>query len=60
MGLVRTRIGRRVRQIADGTTVDLGEYVELTPLGAEWIEAILAIEKAEKVQREPPKDREAR
>jgi len=48
MGLVQPKIGRRVRQITDGLVFDLGDYVELTPLGAEWADRIRAIEKAER------------
>ena len=50
MGLVQPKIGRRVRQITDGLVVDLGEYLELTPLGTEWVRCIQAIEKAERPQ----------
>jgi len=50
MGLVQPKIGRRIRQIVDGLAVDLAEYVELTPLGDEWVRCIQAIEKAERPQ----------
>jgi hypothetical protein len=50
MGLVQPKIGRRIRQITDGMVFDLGDYVELTPLGHEWVGCILAIEKAERRQ----------
>ena len=50
MGLVQPKIGRRIRQIADGLVFDLGEYVELTPLGHEWVGCIQAIEKAERAK----------
>ena len=48
MGLVRPKIGRRIRQITDGAAVDLADYVELTLLGAEWVRSLLVIEKAER------------
>ncbi len=48
MGLVRLKIGRRIRQIADGATVDPADFVELTSLGAEWIESLMVVEKAER------------
>jgi hypothetical protein len=48
MGLVRPKIGRRIRQITDGAAVDLADYVELTPLGAQWVESVLVIERAER------------
>jgi hypothetical protein len=48
MGLVRPKLGRRIRQIADGAAVDLADYVELTPLGTDWVRSLLVIEKAER------------
>jgi len=50
MGLVQPKIGRRIRQITDGLVFDLDDYVELTPLGAEWVGCIQAIEKAERAK----------
>ncbi len=58
MGLVQPKIGRRVRQIVDGAAVDLSESVELTPLGSQWAECILAIERIERPQADRGKARD--
>ena len=48
MGLVRLKIGRRIRQILDGASIDPADYVELTSVGTQWVESIHMVEKAER------------
>jgi hypothetical protein len=48
MGLVRVKMGRRIRQIVDSVAVAPADYVDLTSLGGQWIESILTIERAER------------
>jgi hypothetical protein len=47
IGLIKMRPYRQVRQMDNGSTFDLSDYVELTDLGKRWVPRIKEIEKAD-------------
>jgi hypothetical protein len=45
IGLIRMKPGRTVGALVSTTTFDLGDYIELTDLGARWIERLREIDE---------------
>ena len=45
MGLIENRTDRKVVDIKDGTEIDLGDYMKLTPLGKRWVSRIQEMEE---------------
>jgi hypothetical protein len=47
MNLIRRKGEKHIREIENGATVDLVDFVELTPLGERWVNHIKDIESSE-------------
>jgi hypothetical protein len=45
MGLIANRPDRKVTDIKDGTEIELGDYMELTRLGKQWLSRIQEMEE---------------
>ena len=57
IGLIRSRVGRGIGEMKDGSQFDLADFVALTPLGQHWVERIDSIESAE--SKEPKESEES-